>query len=142
MEAGDYDDGPIMYVEEEDHNKKLVAQLKDYLDNTPKEQLERDLFEIECECEGIDPNDENAKRKLWWKDTKYELKIISHYLGYWTLKTLILVSACLGGIFITAAPRRDTMTNIAFFACIIFAYALLTVLIEHDKDWFFLRKRN
>lgn len=28
MEAGDYDDGSIMYVEEEDHNKKLVAQLK------------------------------------------------------------------------------------------------------------------
>lgn len=88
MEAGDYDDGSIMYVEEEDHNKKLVAQLKDYLDNTPKEQLERDLFEIECECEGIDPNDENA------------------------------------------------------IVCIIFAYTLLTALIEHDKDWFFLRKRN
>ena len=141
MEADDYEDGPITYVEEEEHSKNLVKQLKDYFDNTPKEQLERDFFEIRCECEGIDPNDENAKRKLWWKDTKHELRIISHYLGHWTLKTLILVSACLGGIFITAAPR-DTMANIAFFACIIFAYALLTALIEHDKDWFFLRNRN
>lgn len=141
MEADDYEDGPITYVEEEEHSKNLVKQLKDYLDNTPKEQLERGFFEIRCECEGIDPNDENAKRKLWWKDTKHELRIISHYLGHWTLKTLILVSACLGGIFITAAPR-DTMANIAFFACIIFAYALLTALIEHDKELFFLRNRN
>ena len=141
MEADDYEDGPITYVEEEEHSKNLVKQLKDYLDNTPKEQLERDFFEIRCECEGIDPNDENAKRKLWWKDTKHELRIISHYLGHWTLKTLILVSACLGGIFITTAPR-DTMANIAFLACIIFAYTLLTALIEHDKEWFFLRKRN
>ena len=72
---------------------------------------------------------------------KYKLRIISHYLGHWALKTLILVSACLGGIFITAV-LRDTMANIAFFACIIFAYALLTALIEHDEEWFFLRKRN
>ena len=73
MEADDYEDGPITYVEKEEHSKNLVNQLKDYLDNTPKEQLERDFFEIRCECEGIDPNDENAKRKLWWKDTKHEL---------------------------------------------------------------------
>ena len=141
MEADDYEDGPIMYVEEEDHSKKLVDRLKDYFDNTPKEQLERDFFEIRCACEGIDPNDENAKRKLWWKDTKHMLRIISHYIGHWALKTLVIVSACLGGIFITAAPR-DTMAIIAFFACIIFAYALLTALIEYDKEWFFLRKRN
>ena len=65
MEADDYEDGLITYVEEEEHSKNLVKQLKDYFDNTPKEQLERDFFEIRCECEGIDPNDENAKRKLW-----------------------------------------------------------------------------
>ena len=141
MEADDYEDGPIMYVEEEDHNKKLVAQLKDYLDNTPKEELEREFFEIRCKFEGIDPNDDNAKRKLYWKDTKHWLKIISHHLGHWALKTLIIISAWLGGIFTTTAAT-DAVANIEFLACIIFAYALLSVLIEHDKDWFFLRKRN
>ena len=60
----EYEDGPITYVEEEDHGKRLVDQLKNYLENTPKEQLERDFFEIRCKCEGIDPNDENAKRNI------------------------------------------------------------------------------
>ena len=137
----EYEDGPITYVEEEDHGKRLVDQLKNYLENTPKEQLERDFFEIRCECEGIDPNDENAKRKLWWKDTKHKLRIISHHLGHWAMKTLIIVSAWLGGIFTTTAAT-DTVDHITFLVCIIFAFALLNALIEHDEEWFFLRKRN
>ena len=141
MEADDYDYGPIMYVEEEDHNKKLVDQLQDYLDNTSKEQLEREFFEIRCKFEGIDPNDDNAKLKLWWKDTKHWLKIISHHLGYQALKILTIISVWLGGIFTTTAAT-DALANIEFLACIIFAYTLLTTLIEYDKDWFFLRKRN
>ena len=141
IEQDDYEDGPIMHVEEEGHNKKLADQLKDYFDNTPKEQIEKDFFEIQCECKGIDPNDENAKIKLWWKDTKHNLRIISHHLGHWALKTLVIVSAWLGGIF-TSASAEDTVDNIAFVVCIFFSYYLLSVLIEHDKQWFFLRKRN
>lgn len=49
----EYEDGPITHAEEKDHGKRLVDQLKDYLNNTPKEQLERDFFEIRCKCEGI-----------------------------------------------------------------------------------------
>ena len=141
MKADNYEDIPIMNVEEEGHNKKLIDQLKDYFDNTPKEQLERDFFEIQCGCKGIDPNDETAKIKLWWKDTKHNLRIIYHHLGHWALKTLVIVSAWLGGIF-TSAAAEDDMANIAFVACIFFSYYLLSVLIEHDKQWFFLRKRN
>ena len=137
----EYEDRPTTYVKKEDHGKRLVDQLKDYLNNTPKEQLERDFFEIRCKCEGIDPNDENAKRKLWWKDTKHKLRIISHYLGHWTLKTRIIVSAWLGGIFTTTAAT-DTVDYIIFLVCIIFASALLNALIEHDEEWFFLRKRK
>ena len=49
----EYENGPITHVEEKDHGKRLVDQIKDYLNNTPKEQLERDFFEIRCKCEGI-----------------------------------------------------------------------------------------
>lgn len=49
----EYEDGPITHVEEKDHGKRLIDQIKDYLNNTPKEQLERDFFEIRCKCEGI-----------------------------------------------------------------------------------------
>ena len=91
--------------------------------------------------EFLDPNDENAKRKLWWKDTKHKLRIISHHLGHWVLKTLIIVSAWLGGIFTTTAAT-DTVDRITFLVCIIFAFTLLNVLIEHDEEWFFLRKRK
>lgn len=52
---------------------KLSDQLKEYLENTPKEQLEQDWFEIQCKCEDIDPNDPNAKAKLKWKMFKNEL---------------------------------------------------------------------
>lgn len=143
MELGEYDDGPITYVEDvkEDHGKKIVDQLKDYLNNTPKEQLERDFFEIECKCEGIDPNDKNAERKLWWKHAKHKLRIASHYIGHWTLKVLIIVSAWLGGVFYTTAATNNVDFMI-FFVCIVFAYALLAALIEHNDDWFFLRNRN
>lgn len=134
------EDGPITYVEK-DRSKKLVDQLKDYLDNTPKEQLERDFFEIRCKLEGIDPDYENAKQKLWWKDTKHKLRVMSHHLGHWALKTLIIVSAWLGGIFTTTAAT-DNADHITFLVCIIFSYALLNALIDHNEEWFFLRKRN
>lgn len=131
-------------VIEEDAGKNMVDNLKEHLANTPKEELEREFFEIRCEYEGIDPNDEDAKRKLWWKDTKKELRIVSHYLGHYTLKTLILVFAWLSGIFAVYSIHSDkgNLWYILFLLCIIGSSALLDVYMEHDEEWFFLRKKN
>lgn len=43
---------------------ELSKQLKAYLDGTPKEQIEKDFFEITCRLNGIDPTSPNAKRKI------------------------------------------------------------------------------
>lgn len=53
---------------------ELTEQLKKYLHETSKEQLEKDFFEIECLIHDVDPNTSNAhkllrkvKRRLYWK---------------------------------------------------------------------------
>lgn len=48
----------------------LSDQLKKYLSETPREQVEKDLFEFECNWYGIDKNDVNAKRKIKRKKRK------------------------------------------------------------------------
>lgn len=54
----------------EDKNKNtkgsMAEQLKTYLENTPKEQLERDWLEIVCKTYDIDPDDPNVERKIAW----------------------------------------------------------------------------
>ena len=124
----------------EDLDKKMVDKLKEYLATIPKEELKKDFFKIRCESEGIDPNSKNAKRKLWWKDTKRKLIFISHHIGYWTLKILIISFAWLGGILITIG--YSSVHYILFFLCIMCSSILLDVFIDHGKDWFFLRKRK
>lgn len=135
----EHEDEPITVIVE-DLDKKMVDKLNEYLATIPKEELKKDFFKIRCESEGIDPNSKNAKRKLWWKDTKRKLIFISHHLGYWTLKILIISFAWLGGILITIG--YSSVHYILFFLCIMCSSILLDVFIDHGKDWFFLRKRK
>lgn len=135
----EHEDEPITVIVE-DLDKKMVDKLNEYLATIPKEELKKDFFKIRCENEGIDPNSKNAKRKLWWKDTKHKLIFISHHLGYWTLKILIIAFAWLGGILITIG--YSFVHYILFFLCIMCSSILLDVFVDHGKDWFFLRKRN
>ena len=135
----EHEDEPITVIVE-NLDKKMVDKLNEYLATIPKEELKKDFFKIRCESEGIDPNSKNAKRKLWWKDTKRKLIFISHHLGYWTLKILIISFAWLGGILITIG--YSSVHYILFFLCIMCSSILLDVFIDHGKDWFFLRKRK
>lgn len=135
----EYEDEPITVIVE-DLDKQMVDKLNEYLASIPKEELKKDFFKIRCENEGIDPNSKNAKRKLWWKDTQRKLIFISHHLGYWTLKILIIAFAWLGGILITIG--YSFVHYILFFLCIMCSSILLDVFVDHGKDWFFLRKRN
>ena len=43
---------------------KVLEQLKKRLDETPKEILEKECFEINCKIEGVDHNLPNAKKLL------------------------------------------------------------------------------
>lgn len=135
----EHEDEPITVIVE-NLDKKMVDKLNEYLATIPKEELKKDFFKIRCESEGIDPNSKNAKRKLWWKDMKNKLIFISHHLGYWTLKILIISFAWLGGILITIG--YSSVHYILFFLCIMCSSILLDVFIDHGKDWFFLRKRK
>ena len=135
----EYEDEPITVIVE-DLDKQMVDKLNEYLASIPKEELKKDFFKIRCENEGIDPSSKNAKRKLWWKDMKHKSIFISHHLGYWTLKILIIAFAWLSGILITIG--YSSVHYILFFLCIMCSSILLDVFVDHGKDWFFLRKRN
>ena len=42
----------------------LLEQLKKHLEETPKEVLEQEFFEIDCETNGIDPKAPDARKQL------------------------------------------------------------------------------
>jgi hypothetical protein len=122
---------------EEDRAKSLSAQLKKYLEETPREQLERDFFEIECKCEGIDPDDEHAKFKLNLLKVGRFLHKGLHYFFDWLWRTIILLVAVLGGV-ILVKPEYSQHPYFWFIVCFTTAYALLTLYRAKCKNWFYL----
>jgi hypothetical protein len=53
---------------------KVFEQLKKHLEETPKEILEKECFEINCNIEGIDHNLPNAKKLLKKKQCRNRWK--------------------------------------------------------------------
>lgn len=53
---------------------KVLEQLKKRLEETPKEILEKEFFEIDCKIEGIDHNLPNAKKLLKKKQCRNRWK--------------------------------------------------------------------
>ena len=53
---------------------KVFEQLKKHLEETPKEILEKECFEINCKIEGIDHNLPNAKKLLKKKQCRNRWK--------------------------------------------------------------------
>ena len=53
---------------------KVLEQLKKRLDETPKEILEKEFFEIDCKIEGVDHNLPNAKKLLKKKQCRNRWK--------------------------------------------------------------------
>lgn len=43
---------------------KMLEELKKYLDETPKDVLDQEFFQVSCEVYGIDPTLPNAKKLL------------------------------------------------------------------------------
>lgn len=58
-----------------DRETKMLKELQKYFDETPKDVLDQNFFQAECEVEGIDPTLPNAKkllkkkqrRNMWYK---------------------------------------------------------------------------
>jgi hypothetical protein len=110
----------------------LSDQLKEYIENTPKEQLERDWFEISCRCEGIDPNKPNAKR---------ELKKIRLKNKYWYPFRRILPVLIDGFVMITNSFCAGVTFNQEYYWVSLFNLSvsiLFFVVLWHDmkKYWY------
>lgn len=121
---------------EDKKSESMLEQLRKYLDETPKEQLERDFFEIECTCQGIDPNDPNAKRKLNMIKLGVFLKKVLHYFLDWLCRIILVSSAvAAGAIAMTGGENAEFW----FVLLIMFTYAGLSAYRANCKEWFYLR---
>lgn len=78
-------------------NVKMSEQLKDYFETTPKEQQEKDFFNIACKMHGIDPTAPNAKRKLKWISFKnrywYPIRRRMPLIFYGVISSLNMICA-------------------------------------------------
>jgi hypothetical protein len=54
--------------------EQLLESLKKHLNETPREVLEQEFFEIDCKMEGIDPKAPDARKQLKKLHLKNKLK--------------------------------------------------------------------
>ena len=78
----------------------MSDQLKKYFEETPKEKIEQDFLEFECEFYGIDKNDPCAKRKIKRKHLKEKWqrrmpKILLYTDSFCTTTWFICAGSCL-----------------------------------------------
>ena len=108
---------------------ELLEQLKSHLENTPKEQLEREIFEIQCKMYDINSNLPNAKRKLAWRKFQYKyLNKISYYID---IICMILWFMCAGANIILSRPWW------AIVICMVFGFGFLYNMIYKIRKFNF-----
>lgn len=106
---------------------QLSEQLKNWLETATPEEIERVKFKVDCKCNGIDPTDNNAHRKL--KNIKIKT-IISKVISYLILIQLLLMV----GLFFFAAGATVEY-GIPFWSwtvitCIGFGYLWIFILYK------------
>ena len=80
---------------------ELHDQLKKYLKETPKEEIDRHFFEFECHYYGIDENDPCAKHKIKRKHLKEK------WIRHWPRIIVLIDSFCCSIFFLSSGSHLE-----------------------------------
>lgn len=113
----------------------LSEQLKQYLENTPKEQLEKEFFDLECEMYGINSSSSNAKCKLWWK--KFKVKHLWKFFFWTDIMFIVGWFMCAGASIVRLRPLWSII--FCFVFGFVFIYRMIRKVANGDYkiyNWF------